>query len=435
MDVKLRSALFFSLTITLCLALFCWIVFSQVKHQTAQEVSQSLAEHVDHEVRHITVYRESHHSHETTLESKHIYHRVWTDDSLMRDSFPKELSNIGKDSIFLSDENRKVQRLTQTIEGSNIVILAYYDLVEVNSHLETLQKVLILGNLGAFFIFLPLSWFLSTLILRPFRGLARMTRELDAKQLSYRFPTPNKQDEFGVLVESFNALLERLEKSFHGIWRFATNASHELRTPLTVIRGEAELALRRKRTPEEYETTLNTIAGHAERLQQIIGRLLALSDIERMEQQTAKSNIPLKEFTSQIVTDVSRLHPEFSREIRLEGEPTTISFQQEILSSILTNLIENAIKYAKSHVHISYLLNENTLTFKVADDGQGISPENIAKAFEPFFTSPALKRIKGHGLGLSIVKACIDAAGGTLTLNRSERLGGLEALVTLPNVC
>lgn len=432
MDLKLRFAVAFSFILSLFLVFFSWVVFTRVKQQTFVGVKQTLSQHVEHELRHLSFFKEHGNGHKDTLTTNDIYHRIWKDGVIINDTFPKSVSILNPNEPIPKDESKIFQHEERKIDGSQIDVLAYQDLASVKKHLSTLFNVLWLGCIVGFLLSVPLSWFLAKLLLQPFRKLVEITRELDVKQLSFRFDVPEKNDEFSLLVKSFNSLLERLETSFLGLRKFATNASHELRTPLTVIHGEAELALRRKRTPEEYEAILKTICGHSERLQQITGRLLAFADVERMERETTKVQISIPDFVHQIRSDLAKLHPEIRKSIDVRLKDIQVKFQQELLTSILTNLMENAIKYSKSRVVVNGKLSGKNLELSISDDGPGVAEEQIPNVFEPFFKSSVAKRVKGYGLGLSIVKACVDAAHGDVRLSRSKELGGLEVFVSLP---
>ena len=121
--------------------------------------------------------------------------------------------------------------------------------------------------------------------LRPLTVMTQSAAEISADSLTeQRLPIPRAKDELQALALAFNATLDRLSAAFTRQRRFTADASHELRTPVTAILGHTELALSRPRTPAAYQETLERILGEAERMQRMIGRLLALARAESGQQ-------------------------------------------------------------------------------------------------------------------------------------------------------
>ena len=235
--------------------------------------------------------------------------------------------------------------------------------------------------------------------------------------------------------EASTRLLTRLEKSFNQTRRFAANASHELRTPLTVIRGEAELMLRRERSATDYQGALQSILAQAETLQGIVTNLLFLSDLERMEQEGNKTSIDVSKTVSETLKILQQAHAAVltTKSIEVLGVPTSYQGDRELFASVVGNLIENALKYAKSRVVIRYGKSSEGLSVMVEDDGPGIPEDKRELVFEPFFKRANSSTTPGHGIGLSIVKACVEVARGTIGLSTSV-MGGLSVQVFLPEL-
>ena len=433
MDLKLRFALAFSAIFSVLIGAFSAVVYLQVEQRLLNSAEDALSEHVAHEINHITLYKGHEDSHPSTLTNKDIFQRIWKDTILTKDSFPPTAPDITPETVNLSKDNLLVQKAKQKVDGADYDIVAYYDLGGTKRYLHTLGKVLALGCVFALVLILPLSWVLTKLLLRPFQELASRTQRLDVKQLSFRFPEPMKKDEFGILVRSFNSLLERLERSFRQIYRFASSASHELRTPLTVIRGEAELMLRRQRETSEYEKGFRNILNQAETLERITSRLLFLADVERMEHERKTVSIPVSQTIRETVDSVLKVHHSQHRNVEVSGSGETFLGQREILISIVSNLVGNAFKYSKSQIRVVFRKDHSGLLLQVEDDGPGIPESQREDVFEPFFRAEGAKSMGGHGLGLSIVKACVGAGQGEIKLDRSS-LGGLLVEVRLPEL-
>jgi len=430
MDLKFRISLSFSIVLSVLLAVFSFSVYRQLKKKLVAASGQALTATVEHEWRHMQLGHGAIPNAGETLHTKDAYLRVWKDDVLVRDTFPAGMKHL-TDETLRADDTKLTQRFARELDGSHYVLLGVLDMQSTDLYLSALRKVLILGCLLAALLILPFSWFLTRSLLFPFRALSTKAMELNAEGLSFRFEEPVQQDEYGILVRSINALLTRLDKSFKQTRRFATNASHELRTPLTVIRGEAELMLRRERSATDYQTALRHILSHAETLQGIVNRLLFLNDLERMEQEGAKVTIDVAKTVSETLRCLRIAHSEVAKEIEIKGAELKFVGDQEIFGSVVSNVLENALKYSRSQVRVQFEQSQAGVELKVEDDGPGIPEHKRELVFEPFFKRPDSRNAQGHGIGLSIVKACLNVARGKISLENSP-LGGLSVKIFFP---
>lgn len=347
---------------------------------------------------------------------KDIYLQIRKDGKLIHDSFPSGNSPQESDQYLFRESSRESH-------GSVFELKGCYDLSGVNSHLSVLRRTLIVGCLLSFLLMLPMSLFLSRVLLQPFSSLANQTSKLSAEQLSFRFPEPQVLDEYGILTRNFNELINRLERSFRQVKGFALNASHELRTPLAVIISQGEMALRRERSPEDYRTALEKIVTPAKNLREITNRLLVLAELHRLEGDGGPVRIDGGETIREAVETLRNAYPD-RRELTIDYDDLAGPFygRKEIFRIVLANLLENALKHAESKVTVTVQRENANVVLLVEDDGPGMSTE----------TSVAPTK-KGTGIGLSIVRACLDSIGGTLDSSRSN-LGGVRAQVLFPFV-
>ncbi len=433
MDLKVKFSLTFSLVVSLLMALFSYAVYIQVEKKLLNSAHQSLFEHLEHEWRHLQLSDDQFKAHtkgSSTLPSKTFFHRIWKGETLLKDTFPFAI-DLNPNGILPKADNFMTDRIKHELNGEQFTLVGYSDLNSTKEYLAALRKVLSLACLAVLALILPLSLFLTRSLLRPFRNLSQKTQEFDVHSLAYRFQEPKRKDEFGILVRSFNHLLERLEVSFKQTNRFARNASHELRTPLTVIRGEADLLLRKPRSKDEYETGLSKIRSQSENLQYTVARLLALADLERIEIERKHVAINVKKSIEESILSLNQLHRNIQRDIKIEGDDAVIFGHKELFSSIANNIIENALKFSKSAIHIQINKEKSGITLKVNDDGEGSDSDLSGSELYPMREGISQSLPKGHGLGLSIVKACVTAAHGTLVFSKSY-LGGLEVRIFIP---
>ena len=228
----------------------------------------------------------------------------------------------------------------------------------------------------------------------------------------------------------------KLLSSLSHIKRFSSNVSHELKTPLTVMKGEMEVALQHERSILEYQHILRSSLEEIDALQSIVQNLLMLSYLEKEALKSTFQKQSLDDIALKVIDEkmVQASHKNITFQIE-DLETLTVFGDEGLLKTVLSNLIDNAIKYAPTHSHIFLSLKkegENALLY-VEDEGSGIAEENLALVYDRFYRvdDSRSKHIKGFGLGLSIVKQIVHLHNGKITLaNRPEK--GLKASISLP---
>jgi len=278
--------------------------------------------------------------------------------------------------------------------------------------------------------------------LAPLQAMALQARRISGANLDRRLEIGDAAEELATLGASFNELLARVDQSFDTMRRFVADASHELRTPLSVIRGEADLALTRDRSPAEYRDALAVILDESRRLSRLVDDLLNLARADGGHVQ-----LQIREFYfNDLVTDCCRTLQSLaaSRGIALECHAETdlpFSGDEELLRRLVINLLDNAIRYTPPGGTVKADLSRGRegaseppyIRLRVSDTGIGISPEAAPHVFERFFRADkARSRAEGgFGLGLSIVKWITESHHGAVELH-SDAAAGSTFTVTLP---
>jgi len=285
-------------------------------------------------------------------------------------------------------------------------------------------------------LMIPLRWGVAKLLLRPFAHLALETSTLTAQKLSFRLNETRVSDEYGLLVSNFNLLFDRLETSFRQVRNFAVNASHEMRTPLAVIISQLERLLRtlsqdEQSSKEACQKSLNS----ALQLRNITNHLFLLAEVERMGDSQPVEAFQVNQVIGNALSHLKETQERLKKTVDWGKNVESCSFVGNIslFQSVVSNLIENALKYSKERIRIQTLQKNDLLSVVIEDDGPGIAPEERSRVFEPFYSQKkALEPAdSGHGLGLAIVEACVRAQKGSIKLGDSE-LGGLSVQVSLP---
>jgi two-component system, OmpR family, sensor histidine kinase KdpD len=217
---------------------------------------------------------------------------------------------------------------------------------------------------------------------------------------------------------------------------FVAIASHELRTPLTALQGFSEILALRRLPPEEVSRLAEVMRREARRLGRIVSDLLDLSRIER-GLEPALCRIPLKvEPTIEATVDLFRQGaPTHPITTDCESSLPIVDADPDALERVLTNLVSNAIKYspAGSAVRVGARALDGGVAIEVADAGRGIPADALSRVFEPYYRVPdAAGAAHGTGIGLAVVKALVEAHGGTVRVDSAPMIG-TRVTVVLPS--
>src|SRR5207248_8411685 len=289
------------------------------------------------------------------------------------------------------------------------------------------------------------GYWLAGKALRPVKMITQMAREIQATDLRSRLNL-QRRDEFGELAATFDQMLARLEAAFKRQTQFTADASHELRTPLTIIDLEINRALTQLEQPEEYRHVLEQIQAENEQMTTIVNSLLLLARADTGQITLNLQEVDLSDLT---LASVERLLPLARRsqitlatgdlpELLVRGDP-------QYLGQMLTNLIENGIKYSSGigkRVYVELACEEKHWgVVRVQDDGPGISDEHLPYLFERFYrvdkarshrqkgpaqsSKPGNAEPGGTGLGLSIVQWIVQAHGGEICVESKPGFGSV----------
>jgi heavy metal sensor kinase len=283
------------------------------------------------------------------------------------------------------------------------------------------------------------GWVIAGRALLPVMAIARAAQRISGSNLSLRIPERKAADELEYLVETFNAMISRLEQSFIQVRQFSTDVSHELRTPITIVRGQLEVALFTAQTSEQYRDAIVVALGDVERLSQIVRALLLLSQAETGQVVLQLQPLDLCE-TGRNITEQFEIPAEGAGvEISFHARPgnCTGDFDRVQIERMLSNLISNAVKFTppRGEVRVSVGRVGDQGEIVVQDTGQGIAPEHLPHIFDRFYRVRGMEEQaspeKGLGLGLSFVNWIVRAHGGTIEV-KSELGKGTTFIVRLP---
>lgn len=272
--------------------------------------------------------------------------------------------------------------------------------------------------LGSFVIFPVAGYKIARRGIRPVEEMAATARHISSTNLRERILPEGYPVELASLADTFNQMLDRLEESFERISRFSADIAHDLRTPVNNIRGEAEVALARARTVDEYRDVLESCLEEAVRLSDLIGDLLFLARAESPLTYLQRAPVNVGELLSSVREYYEASAAEFgiSLTMTVTTEPIIAELDRTLIQRAVGNLIANAVAHTPPGGAVVLGANAEVaaIRIEVSDTGVGIPPDALPRVFDRFYrvdTSRA-QASGGTGLGLSIVQSIMVLHGG-----------------------
>jgi signal transduction histidine kinase len=270
----------------------------------------------------------------------------------------------------------------------------------------------------------------ATWTLWPLQALITPIAQVGPQNLGYRIQATDQRDELGRLTQAIDDMMDRIHAGYEGQRRFAANASHELRTPLAVQRTLIEVGMAQPLSGDQIELLTRQLLHTNERNEQLIEGLLVLSESD----QGLASRTPQR--LDQIASTVIAAHQEraAAADVRLTGnlEPRVVLGEQVLLERLVTNLVQNAIKYNRPGGTVEVRVAAAP-ALTVINTGQTVPAEAVADLFEPFrrLSADRVDHSGGSGLGLTIARSITQAHAGTISAEPSGR-DGLRVDVRFP---
>jgi heavy metal sensor kinase len=361
------------------------------------------------------------------------------------------LSDAGQGNVFKGkDYYEDISVKTSSLEKMHLRLLTVPILkdknliyiIRVGTPLITLYSSLNILKL-ILFLLLPLTVLLTGVIglffaqitLRPLSKMISTIHHITAENLNLRLENPKTNDEIHKLADTFNDMLDRLDKSFTSQRRLIEDLSHEIKTPLSIIKGEIEVARKKIRTTREYEEILESNLEEINRIIIIAENLLLISRFESKVVKLNPQQIILNNLLSDIINDIRIIALEKNIKIDLSMQKNVIiNCDQNQIKSLFLNLIDNAIKYTDKNGIIKFSLTKvnNFAKIEITDSGIGIPEDDLPYIFDRFYrTLRSNNKEKGFGLGLSIAKSIVDMHHGKIQVS-SKYNKGTTVTIQLP---
>src|SRR5271165_1007523 len=288
------------------------------------------------------------------------------------------------------------------------------------------------------FVALPLIGYqIARRGIRPVEDMAATARRISSTNLRERILPDGYPFELASLAGTFNQMLYRLEESFGRISRFSADIAHDLRTPVNNIRGEAEVALARARSADEYRDVIESCLEEAVRLSDLIGDLLFLARAESPLTHLHREHVNVAELLGGVreYYEASATDGGVSLTTMVDPKPVIAELDRTLVQRAVGNLVSNALAHTPpgGAVVLGTNADVSTIRIEVSDTGVGIPAEALPKVFDRFFRvdSSRSQGSGGTGLGLSIVQSIAQLHGGDVEI--SSQLGqGTRVTLHIP---
>jgi two-component system heavy metal sensor histidine kinase CusS len=330
----------------------------------------------------------------------------------------------------------KTARLPENIsKGTGCLIQIGTNISEDERLTKHFRSTLVIFSLGGLIFAVISSFYTVRQGLRPLFDMSASVQQITELRLNTRIDPALLPVEMEPLASSFNSLLARLENAFGKLSQYSENLAHELRTPLNNLTIEADIALSRPRTPEEYQKVISSSMEEYGRMSLIIDRLLFLARADNQQLELVIERIDVCRELENVA--------DFYSETALDKEITVIvdggaslSVDPVLFSRAVGNLFANALNYTPRGGTVTLAARQagdTSVEVAVSDTGCGIDPELLPKIFDRYFWVEATRKKdpKGTGLGLDIVKAIMRLHGGSVAI-RSEPGKGTTVTLKFP---
>ncbi|OAH52903.1 hypothetical protein AWH48_13945 [Domibacillus aminovorans] len=316
--------------------------------------------------------------------------------------------------------------------NGGLVVVSNMD--KVNTSIDQVRIWLFISVIGALFIAIGFTFFISRKLSSPLLKMEKATREIAKGKLQTDLPILTK-DEVGSLAGAITDLGKELEQYRTSRSEFFANISHELRTPISYIKGYSEV-LRKGMVQSEMERNLYLmiIEDESTRLAALINDLFELAKMEEGKLDLHPEWIEMDDILTSAIKKVSLKATEKKIAILLQPSHDHLMIYVDAirLEQIMINLIENAIRYSEpeTNVDVYTQVHRNHLKVFIKDQGIGIPKEDIPFIFERFYRveKSRSRASGGTGLGLAIVKNLVELLGGEIELNSASGEGTLFTL-------
>ncbi len=340
--------------------------------------------------------------------------------------------NRSQQPVYLQARDReKGLEIQSTVLPDGSVLQVGQSTEEQEALLETFREVFTGFMIPAIILGIGGGSFLAYRALRPVRSLIQTIRSVSTGRMDARVPTSQTRDELDELVILFNSMLQKIETLIKGMHGSLDAVAHDLRTPLARLRGTAEMALRSEQSQDASREALADCVEEADRILTMLNTLMDISEAE-----TGAMKLHLEEINiSDLIKDTVELYAHVAEDKKVSlhtSSPDDLFLRADAnrMRQVMANLMDNAVKYTESggRIDLDACQRDHQAVITIKDTGVGISSEESPKIWSRLYRGDQSRSQRGLGLGLSLVKAVVQAHDGRIEVSSEPGVGSLFAL-------
>jgi len=340
--------------------------------------------------------------------------------------------NRDEQRLYLQARDReKGLEIESTVLADGTILQVGQSTEEQEALLETFREVFAGFMIPAIILGIGGGSFLAYRALRPVRNLIQTIRSVSTGRMDARVPTSQTRDELDELVILFNSMLEKIETLIKGMHGALDAVAHDLRTPLARLRGTAEMALRSEQSKDASREALADCVEEADRILTTLNTLMDISEAE-----TGAMNLHLENMNiSDLIKDTVELYAHVAEDKKVSlhtSSPNDLSLTADTnrMRQVMANLMDNAVKYTPSggRIDLEAFQRDHQAIIIVKDTGIGISSEEVPKIWNRLYRGDQSHSQRGLGLGLSLVRAVVQAHNGRIEVSSEPGSGAVFTL-------
>jgi heavy metal sensor kinase len=360
----------------------------------------------------------------------------WEDIPIRKEAIGKLLGGAGRviETVILSTRKDQV-RILYAMIGPGVILQVGQSMENYARIIDAFQGVFLITMALLIGLATGIGWFMARRSVSDVEAITRTAQGISGGTLEKRVPVKERGDEIDQLAMTFNQMLDRIQSLVAEIRQMGDDIAHDLKSPLARIRGMAEIALTTAKSPADYEAMAASAIEECDRLLSIINTMLMISKTEAGVEKPSREKIDL----ANLVREACELFETTAEDRGLTlscdiPERCVITGDDRMIQRLLSNLLDNAIKYTSAGGSVKVSLSESEgrgATLTVKDTGAGISAGDLPRIFERFYRGDRSRSESGTGLGLSLARAIARAHGGEITVDSRLHEGSVFT-VTLP---
>jgi len=330
------------------------------------------------------------------------------------------------ETITIANRSQEV-RILYAMLSPTIVVQVGQSMDSQSRWVEAFKRMFVATMSILIVIAAAVGWFMARRAVSGIEAVTRTARKISEGSLQERVPAKPSNDEIDQLAITFNEMLDRIQTLLTEIKQMSDNIAHDLRSPIARMRGLAEITLTGGKTPNDYENMAASTVEECDRLLDMINTMLLISKTESGIEKPSREPVDIAALLGKACELFQPIAEDKNVTLTCqEPSPSDFTGDARMLQRMLSNILDNAVKYtpAGGRIDISLSQNDpNKIAINIRDTGVGIAAADLGRIFERFYRCDRSRSEPGTGLGLSLARAIARAHGGDITVTSDLKQG------------